>query len=217
MIRKIYKIIKNTGKKLTPVNNSKDYWEVRYKKNGNSGSGSYGMLAEFKSQVINKFVKDNKIRLIGELGCGDGNQLLSAKYIQYVGLDVSETAVNLCREKFKDDTSKTFYLLNNTITIPTVELMLSLDVIYHLIEDDVFHRYMSDLFNHSSRYVVIYSSNFNKLTAAHVRHRKFTKWVKEHQSSNWKFIKKIDNKFPYDKNKEDDTSRADFYFYQKTT
>ena len=35
------------------VNSSKDYWEKRYSKGGNSGAGSYNNLALFKASIIN--------------------------------------------------------------------------------------------------------------------------------------------------------------------
>ena len=37
-----------------------NYWDQRYKKGGNSGAGSYGRLAEFKAEIINKFIKEKK-------------------------------------------------------------------------------------------------------------------------------------------------------------
>ena len=56
---------------------SSKYWENRYKAGGNSGSGSYSNLAIFKAEIINSFVKDNKIESVIEFGCGDGQQLNS--------------------------------------------------------------------------------------------------------------------------------------------
>ena len=38
---------------------SKNYWEKRYLKGGDSGDGSYGKLAEFKAKIMNRFVKEN--------------------------------------------------------------------------------------------------------------------------------------------------------------
>ena len=38
---------------------SKKYWESRYVNEGNSGPGSYGILAVFKSEIINNFVSKN--------------------------------------------------------------------------------------------------------------------------------------------------------------
>ncbi len=87
---------------------SAEYWELRYASGGSSGQGSYGRLAEFKAEVINNFVMERGVHSVIEFGCGDGNQLQLAKYPVYVGLDVSEKAVAMCKEKFNNDTSKLF-------------------------------------------------------------------------------------------------------------
>ncbi|MDR0569556.1 MAG: class I SAM-dependent methyltransferase [Spirochaetaceae bacterium] len=93
---------------------SKAYWERRYAEGGNSGAGSYNRLAAFKAEMLNAFVRDNNIQTVMEFGCGDGNQLSLARYPRYTGFDVSETAVKLCKNRFKGDATKTFYLLNAT-------------------------------------------------------------------------------------------------------
>ena len=93
-------------------------------------------------------------------------------------------------------------------------MALSLDVIYHLIEDDVFEKYMQQLFLSSKKYVCIYSNNIEKKYAQHVRCRKFTDYIENHMSD-WKLIKIINNKYPYDINDEENTSWSDFYFYEK--
>ena len=41
--------------------NSKEYWEKRYLSKNNSGAGSYGHLAEFKSEIINEFLDKHNI------------------------------------------------------------------------------------------------------------------------------------------------------------
>ena len=43
--------------------------------------------------------------------------------------------------------------------LPRADLTLSLDVIYHLVEDDVFVSAMRALFDKAARFVVIYASN----------------------------------------------------------
>ena len=85
---------------------SKNYWEKRYSLGGNSGQGSYGKSAEFKSEILNKFVRENCISSVTEYGCGDGNQLTYAEYPQYIGLDISEQAVALSSDMFSEDSSK---------------------------------------------------------------------------------------------------------------
>lgn len=79
---------------------SADYWEKRYSSGGNSGVGSYDKFADFKARVLNRFVEEEKISSITELGCGDGNQLNYANYNVYLGVDVSETAIKKCSERF---------------------------------------------------------------------------------------------------------------------
>jgi hypothetical protein len=184
--------------------NSTDYWEKRYKGGDNSGIGSYGKLAEFKAEIINSFIKDNNIQTSCEFGCGDGNQLSLLEVNNYIGYDVSDTILNKCKVKFKD-TNKKFYNVKD-YNNEKYDLSLSLDVIYHLVENDIFETYMSNLFN-SSDNVIIYSSNFIDTGNFHVKHRKFTTWV-ESNRSDYKLIETIDN--PYSKD-----SSADFFIYKK--
>ena len=114
--------------------NSKKYWEKRYFQGGDSGEGSYGKLAEFKAKIINSFVKENEIKTIIEWGCGDGNQLTYMNYPDYIGIDISETVVANCKNIFKNDRRKRFIHMDEYKS-QSSELTLSLDVIFHLIEE----------------------------------------------------------------------------------
>lgn len=194
---------------------SAEYWEQRYLHGGTSGSGSYNRLADFKARVINQFVRDESINTVIEWGCGDGNQLKLADYPRYVGYDVSEEAVIKCRERFREDNTKKFIWSGASDFVSDIkaELALSLDVVYHLVEDDVFDLYMRRLFESSTKYVCIYSCNFNKFAAPHVRCRKFTDYI-DSRMSDWKLIKEIKNEYPYDENDPNNTSWSDFYIYQ---
>lgn len=58
----------------------KQIWNQRYSTGGNSGSGSYGVLCEYKSYFINKFVNENSISNIIEFGSGDGNNMKMILY-----------------------------------------------------------------------------------------------------------------------------------------
>ena len=95
------------------------------------------------------------------------------------------------------------------------DLTISLDVIYHLLEDNVFNLYMQNLFNSSNKYVCIYSSNIDMKWSSHVRHRKFTNWIAKYISNKWKIKEYIPNKYPFDPKKRGFTSFADFYIYEK--
>lgn len=163
---------------------SASYWEKRYSKRGNSGSGSYGEKANYKATIINQFVEKNKIQKVIELGCGDGNQLKQFSVPEYIGLDVSPTAIKLCKDIFKKDISKQFLLydekeIDTRLEGLNAELSLSLDVIYHLVEDEVYEKYMHRLFSVSSHYVIIYAWDVEEGKKYHVRHRNFSKWITE--------------------------------------
>lgn len=212
-------VLRISGKNV--FSDSKSYWEKRYATGGTSGNGSYGALAKFKAETLNTFVSSNNIRSVIEFGCGDGNQLLLSEYPSYVGLDVSNKAVELCQAQFDgDDTKQFFHYAPGKIGFQTfpyeAELSLSLDVIYHLVEDDVFNLYMTQLFMAATKFVIIYSSNHaanNDSRPSHIRHRIFTNWIKDNEPK-WKQIDMIPNKFPGD-GTDGNTSFADFYFFKR--
>lgn len=192
---------------------SKDYWETRYARGGTSGSGSYNRLAQFKAEIINDFIQKHQITSMIEWGCGDGNQLGLFLPIDYVGYDVSKTAVEICRKKYPN-TNKVFVSYDGTKqSVEKRELALSLDVIYHLVEDDVFENYMYNLFNSSTRYICIYSNNYDLDMGAHQKNRSFTGYVGE-KFPEWTQISMIKNRYPFDPKDPDNTSLADFYIYE---
>lgn len=200
-----------------PAFSSREYWRQRYARGKTSGAGSYHRLAEFKAEVINSFVERKAIATIVEFGCGDGNQLSLAQYPSYHGLDVSAEAIDRCRSLFANDPTKTFALLDD-FDHRSAELVLSLDVIYHLVEDQVFFEYMNLLCTTASRYLIIYSSNTDANPdhgAAHVRHRRFTDWLDEYQPA-WQLLRHIPNRYPLASFPKEG-SCADFYIFGKQT
>jgi SAM-dependent methyltransferase len=200
---------------------SRDYWEQRYAGGKDSGPGSHGQLAEFKAEVVNGFVRSRNVRSVIEFGCGDGNQLTLAEYPAYIGLDVSRAAIARCAERFGHDRTKRFLLYDPRSiadTLPSLhaELALSLDVIYHLVEDETFEQYLLHLFSSAERFVIIYSTDTEEnhsFQAPHVRHRKFSAWL-ERNVPGWTMVEKIPNRFPFQDN---DTAGpfADFFIYQR--
>ena len=188
------------------------YWKHRYDSGDNSGAGSYGKSAEFKAEVLNAFVAANDVRSVIEFGCGDGNQLALARYPRYAGFDVSERAVELCSSRFREDPSKTFGLLDSYAD-ERAELALSLDVIYHLIEDDIFAEHMQMVFGAADRFVAIYSSNTeaqHRAQQPHVRHRRFTDWVAEY-ATDWDLHQEVANPLAL----KSGASAASFYLFER--
>ena len=212
--KKVFRAISGKAKFTT----SSEYWEMRYKKGGNSGAGSYNQLAEFKGGIINQFVSENNIETVIEFGCGDGNQLKYFHFKSYIGFDISYTTISKCGNLYKSDSTKRFKVLK-AYNREIADLVLSLDVIYHLIEDEVYYDYMERLFSSSDKYVIIYSSNDdeheNNNIVPHVKHRKFTNWI-EQNAPKFELIKNIPNKYPFDGN-NDISSYADFYIFRIQT
>ncbi len=189
------------------------YWDRRYRTGGNSGAGSYDRLAEFKANFLNMFVKEHQIVSVVEYGCGDGAQLKLARYPNYIGVDISPKAVEMCRNLFSGDTSKFFLHSDALASCPIGDLSLSLDVVYHLVEDAVFDTYMRRLFESAKRFVIVYSSNMEQEWAGkHVRHRQFTRWV-EQNKQDWFLQSTLKNAYPYDPAYPEQTSFADFYVF----
>jgi hypothetical protein len=191
---------------------SRDYWEKRYSVGGNSGRGSYGELAKYKADILNHFIQEKNISSVMEFGCGDGNQLTLASYPLYTGLDVSATAIQTCIQKFSADTTKSFYLYDSKAFQDHAQrfrstLCLSLDVVYHLIEWEVYEAYLHDLFETAEKYVIIYAWDVEGVNKVHVQHRKFSQWI-ETNKKNWTLIK-VNTHIP--KHAE----ACDFFFYEK--
>lgn len=181
------------GVKMWRFQGSSKYWERRYRKGETSGVGSYGKFADYKATVLNDFITAKGIVKVAEFGCGDGNQLKTLGFSQYLGVDISPTAVQMCKEVFHHDQTKTFLVHQGASTIEAIrefgpELTLSLDVVYHLVEDAVFEDHITNLFRLSSRYVIIYSTDFDRrYYFPHQVDRKFTNHV-ETSIKGWKLL-----------------------------
>jgi hypothetical protein len=216
------------------------YWERRYQAGGSSGVGSYGELAGFKAEILNGLIHENGIRSVIEFGCGDGAQLAMLDCPEYLGLDISATVLDRCRERFAGDATKRFCLYTpdfprdvpaaaasasgmsrngsgpagNAPGAARADLSLSLDVLYHLVEEEVFARHLRDLFDAAERMVVVYSSDFDRVEPVpHVRHRKFTAWVEAHIPG-WTLQRRIPNRYPY-REEDGSGSLADFFVYER--
>jgi len=191
---------------------SAEYWRQRYARGGDSGPGSYGKFAEFKARVLNAFFAEEGIATVIEFGSGDGNQLKLLTVPDYLGVDISAAAVAACRATFAETPGRRFVLADD-YRGERAECSLSLDVIYHLVEDAAFERHMHQLFAAATRSVVIYSSNREADAAdgKHVRHRPFTEWVAHHEPG-WTLQRHVPNDFPFTGDYRSG-SFADFFFY----
>ena len=190
---------------------SNDYWNNRYDGGGNSGDGSYGKLAEYKAEIVNEFIKRKGITSVIDLGCGDGNQAALFEVENYIGYDISEMALKFARA---NNPGKVFKHLT-AYDGATAELVLSLDIIFHLSEDETFNDYMQLLFAAASKYVIIYSTNDdnheNNGISQHIKHRNFGNWIRAN-APNAELIEFLYQRHPYN---GICGSYCDFFIYQK--
>ena len=209
-------IHQKTLRRKDPPFSSEAYWQNRYEGGGNSGAGSYGRLAQFKAEILNTIVAENDVKSVAEYGCGDGNQLSLANYPKYLGFDVSERAVQMCRERFDGDGTKSFALVSENRG-ESADLTMSLDVIFHLVEDRVFEDYMHRFFDSAERFVIIYSLNKKEAPSdelgSHMIYRKFTDWVTQNKTE-WELADVIPNRYPYVDDEENE-SLSDFFIFKK--
>jgi SAM-dependent methyltransferase len=154
---------------------ARDYWERRYRRGGTSGAGSEGALAAYKARVVNDFVAERGIRSVIEFGCGDGRQLALMEYPRTLGLDVAPAAVEACRERFREDASKRFEVyVPGALPEPlSAELVVALDVVYHIVDDAELERTLDDIFRCAERHVILFANVAPRRSgpSLHVRYR----------------------------------------------
>jgi hypothetical protein len=113
------------------TNNKKEY-------NGSSGSGSsieYNI--EYYIPFLKKFINDNNINSIVDLGCGDfrcGELIYKDIAASYTGYDAYKNIIDYNNEQFKTDLNFKFVHLdfyNNIEKIESGELCIIKDVLQH--------------------------------------------------------------------------------------
>lgn len=172
-----------------------------------------------KAEIVNDFVRRERIRSVIEFGCGDGLQLALADYPEYIGLDVSEAALLQCAERFARDAKKSFFLYAPFSFVDRqqvfhADLALSLEVIFHLVEDEIYDRYMQHLFGAADRFVLICSTDVElDVGVPQRRHRRFSTWIDENASP-WKCVTVIENPIA-DWGDSPLGARQDFFVYAR--
>jgi hypothetical protein len=146
---------------------AKQYWESRYALGGNSGYGSYG------EQLIKKlrWLDDLTVESIAEIGCGDfnfGKHLLEL-YPQatYTGYDISKTIIEKNKQAYPQ------YMFTSDPNVPEVDLLLCVDVLFHVLDDNQYENLLNDLKTRWRKYLAITAYENEHDTSEHVKTRKF--------------------------------------------
>lgn len=193
---------------------ARDYWENRYASGGTSGDGSIGRLAEFKGDYLNTKIAETGASSVIEFGCGDGDQLELLEVERYIGLDVSASVIQRCAARFRDDRTKSFFLYDSRAFhdpggIFLSDIAMSIDVTYHIVDEEVLQRYYAHLFGAARKAVILYTTDFDRTEAAHIRHRRPGPYL-EKFSPDFRLVETVPNKYPGSGHQESD---AKFFLY----
>ena len=165
---------------------SRRYWQARYRWGGDSGKGSRGDIAARKADFVSTFCREHDVTSLVELGSGDGVCASQIKIGQYLGLDLSQDAVQRARRRVSMPTHRFLAIAGDSPEDIVAKVRschggnlplasLSMDVILHLVEDSVFEAYLKTLFAISARYIVVFSSDADGPNEIHVRHRAYAR------------------------------------------
>ncbi len=128
----------------------KDYWNERYAEGGNSGYGSYGTQLQKKLDWLSAL----PIETITEVGCGDfhfGENLL-ARYpdAHYCGLDISDVIIAKNKELHP-----TFNFQVFQGQIPPADLLMCVDVLFHIVDENEYEAMLDGLQSASWKYLAV--------------------------------------------------------------
>jgi FkbM family methyltransferase len=177
---------------------TRDYWNERYETGQGAGTGSYGILADYKAEIVNGFARAHLVESAVDLGCGDGHQAGLLKFRKYTGLDISERGARKCMDAFLDDSSRRIEVYSPTnLAVVKGELALSLDVTYCIVEDELFEKHIDDLFGAAERFVIVYSANTDAGNGANpsFRNRRFVDSAAARYPE-WRLAGFLPNRYP---------------------
>lgn len=145
------------------------YWEERYKGGSDSGYGSYGTQLQKKLDLLQNL----DIKTISEYGCGDFNLgrhlLMMYPDAKYTGYDISQYIVE------RNQALYPYATFTNEPALPKADLVLCVDVLFHIIDDEEVEKVLNNLDKLWTKYLAItaYETPQDN-TAPHVKVRKFS-------------------------------------------
>jgi 2-polyprenyl-3-methyl-5-hydroxy-6-metoxy-1,4-benzoquinol methylase len=122
-------IISEVNKIITSNFSNSLFWNYRYFTNPELGSGlgSRGEYIKYKLKLL-KNMGAEKANFLLDVGCGDLEIISKLKIKKYFGMDISENALKIAKEKFPDG----FYFnYRDREKIPICDLVVCFDVTIH--------------------------------------------------------------------------------------
>eukprot|EP00240_Pyramimonas_obovata_P014716 CAMPEP_0118951172 /NCGR_PEP_ID=MMETSP1169-20130426/52653_1 /TAXON_ID=36882 /ORGANISM="Pyramimonas obovata, Strain CCMP722" /LENGTH=218 /DNA_ID=CAMNT_0006898177 /DNA_START=234 /DNA_END=887 /DNA_ORIENTATION=+ len=172
---------------------------------------SYGE-ALFKAGVLNGFVASNNLHHVLQFQYSLDDTLPLSNYPKYTGYDTDMDKWEEFYKRYQLDPLKNFHYHSGDVPDfcykNPADVTLSLDVIPTL-NYFQYENHMQSLFACSSKYVIIYGSNFNAQTKAGKNHRRFTDWVDLYVQDRWRLVASLMHRYAH-------TSESDFYIFKNT-
>jgi hypothetical protein len=104
-----------------------------------SGPGSLLENTDLLRENLNIFIKDFEIKSIIDIPCGDFNYMskINLDNIDYIGLDISQNAINRCNNKVQKSNIKFNVFDATNENLPYADLIIIKDLFLHLCFSDI--------------------------------------------------------------------------------
>lgn len=155
----IEKINQVTSMNITGHLNNALFWNLRYAQcpELGSGVGSRGDILKYKKRLIKYLTYDFKNKNIIDVGCGDLELTKEFDFKNYLGLDISEESLKICKDKRPD-----WKFENASITDDSVkeaDLVMCFDVLIHQSSLSDFKEMISSIVSKSQSRIIIGAYN----------------------------------------------------------
>lgn len=151
----------------------KCYWDSRYANGGDSGAGSQPGPIEKKVQWLSRL---DWVSSVVEIGCGDfqfGRRLMDRlPMARYWGYDVSQVIVDR-NQKMYGLPRVQFAQVPEADDLPATDLLMCVDVLFHVIDDRDYDYVIRRLAESKWRYLAVTAYEYDGPSSPHLRIRKF--------------------------------------------
>jgi len=158
----------------------------------------YDKVKERYLNVLKRLKISNDAKFL-DCGCGIGeflNFLYQNEYKNLYGIDLSEKAITKIKEKYNSEN----FFSGNLTEIDSIfkgqkfDVVMSFDVLFHVIDDDDFEKVVQNMCQLSSKYIILHGM-FPKrlpfLSCAHVKTRPYKDYLKILKKYKFKEIESV--------------------------
>lgn len=129
--------------------------------NGSSGNGSQCSFNADYIAFMKKFIRNNNIKTVADLGCGDwqsSHLIYKNSHVQYFGYDAYDKIIKHNSKKYPQFTFSQLDILNNVDSIKSgCDLYVIKDVLQHWTCKEIKH-FMDQLLQKKYKYIIVVNS-----------------------------------------------------------